>query len=353
MKKLFIMIIVLLLSLFSLTLGYGESKKIVIKVQKGNKTMYINDKPLEMDVAPIEVPPGRIMVPVRFVSEGLGAEVGWDEKTETVTIIMDSIPYLKYRVNQLEKENEDLKQKILELENKIGEQKTYYVKRVIDGDTIELEDGTKIRYIGINAPEKGQNFYEEATQRNRELVEGKEVRLEYDVQKFDQYGRTLAYVFVGNIFVNLQLVKEGLAVIYTVPPNVKYTDQLYQAEQYAKEHELGIWKKSEINLKITYIKYDAPGNDNYNLNGEWVEITNLGKTSIEMTGFILRDEANHEFLFPTFVLSSGDSVKVYSGCGTNTSSSLYWCSDRAIWNNDGDTAFLYDSKGNLIDTYSY
>ncbi len=73
--------------------------------------MYINDKPLEMDVAPIEVPPGRIMVPVRFVSEGLGAEVGWDEKTETVTIIMDSIPYLKYRVNQLEKENEDLKQK--------------------------------------------------------------------------------------------------------------------------------------------------------------------------------------------------------------------------------------------------
>jgi len=103
------------------------------------------------------------------------------------------------------------------------EEKEFIVSRVIDGDTIELTNGITIRYIGINTPEVGQPGAEEATEANRALVEGKKVRLEYDVQKQDKYGRTLAYVYLEDgIFVNAELVKQGYAQVATYPPNVKY-----------------------------------------------------------------------------------------------------------------------------------
>ena len=108
-----------------------------------------------------------------------------------------------------------------------------------------------------------------------------------------------------------------------------------------------------ISLKIVNINYDAPGDDNKNPNGEWVEIKNTGSTFVNLKGFALEDEAKHKFVFPDFILSSGKTVKVYSGSGTPNSSSLYWGSSSAIWNNDGDTAYLYDNNGKLIDTYKY
>ncbi|NLI56458.1 lamin tail domain-containing protein, partial [bacterium] len=74
---------------------------------------------------------------------------------------------------------------------------------------------------------------------------------------------------------------------------------------------------------------------------------------VNMKDFTLKDKANHIFTFPEFILNSNEIVKIYSGCGENNSTSLYWCSFGAIWNNDTDTAFLYDSNGNLIDTYNY
>ncbi|MBC7194904.1 MAG: hypothetical protein H5U37_04535 [Caldisericia bacterium] len=129
MKNLIILSLILgLFFSFSLINVKGENEKIVIKLQKGNKTIYINDQPLHMDVAPIEVPPGRIMVPVRFVSEGLGANVFWDDKTEIVTITIDSIPYLKFKILNLQNEitnKEDeinkLNNLLIEKENKITE----------------------------------------------------------------------------------------------------------------------------------------------------------------------------------------------------------------------------------------
>lgn len=118
--------------------------------------------------------------------------------------------------------------------------------------------------------------------------------------------------------------------------------------KYPKEEQ-----KTGISLKIVNINYDAPGDDNKNPNGEWVEIKNTGSTSVNLKGFILEDEAHHKFIFPDFVLGAGKTVKVYSGSGTPNSSSLYWGSNSAIWNNDGDVAKLYDNTGKLIDTYKY
>lgn len=74
-----------------------------------------------------------------------------------------------------------------------------------------------------------------------------------------------------------------------------------------------------------------------------------------MTGWVLKDEsASHRYSFPSgFNLVLGAAVRVHTGCGTDTAASLYWCQNGAVWNNDGDTAFLLDLNGNITDTYSY
>jgi micrococcal nuclease len=121
------------------------------------------------------------------------------------------------------------------------------VARVIDGDTIVLESGERVRYIGIDTPEsvhprKSVEFMaREASEYNRALVDGKDVRLEYDVQRRDRYGRLLAYVFVDSLFVNYDLVASGYAQVSTYPPNVRYVDQFVSAQRWARELGLGLW----------------------------------------------------------------------------------------------------------------
>jgi micrococcal nuclease len=126
------------------------------------------------------------------------------------------------------------------------------VVRVIDGDTIELSGGERIRYIGIDTPEVRKKtgsgwvydpmpYAEEASLYNKKLVEGKEVRLEFDAEKKDRYNRLLAYVYVGGTMVNLELIKHGYAMLYTRPPNIKYVEKFIEAQKFAREHKNGIW----------------------------------------------------------------------------------------------------------------
>ncbi len=133
------------------------------------------------------------------------------------------------------------------------------VGRVIDGDTIELADGRKIRYIGVDTPEvrrrEGSQWVKdpepfglEASAFNRQLVEGKSVRLELDVQTHDRYGRLLAYVYVAGadqkeIFVNAELVKQGMAQPLTIPPDVKYAALFRDLARQAREEKRGLWSE--------------------------------------------------------------------------------------------------------------
>lgn len=123
------------------------------------------------------------------------------------------------------------------------------VTRVIDGDTIEIEGGGRVRYLGIDTPETVDPhrpvgcFGKEASKKNKELVERKYVRLEKDITDKDKYGRLLRYVFVDDKFVNLELVQGGYALLLTIPPDVKYTDQLLTAQQEAREAKRGLWGK--------------------------------------------------------------------------------------------------------------
>ena len=119
----------------------------------------------------------------------------------------------------------------------------FLVSRVIDGDTIELANGEKVRYIGIDTPEKKQDecFNQEATQKNKELVEGKMVQLVSDVSNRDRYGRLLRYVYVDDTFVNDLLVKQGFAQATSYPPDIKYQDLFSQSQRIAQEKNLGLW----------------------------------------------------------------------------------------------------------------
>ena len=100
---------------------------------------------------------------------------------------------------------------------------------------------------------------------------------------------------------------------------------------------------------------DAAGNDHENKNDEWVDLTNTGTTAVDMTGWVLKDESStHRYRFPSvFTLEEGAEVRVFTGCGTDTVAELYWCSSSAVWNNDGDTAFILDDAGNIVDSRSY
>jgi len=118
------------------------------------------------------------------------------------------------------------------------------VTRIIDGDTIEVEIGGFIfglRYIGIDCPEPGQYGCEEATQANRQLVEGRTVHLEKDVSDIDRDGRLLRYVYVEDILVNAELVRQGYATAWTYPPDVAYSDLFVQLAIEAKEAGRGLW----------------------------------------------------------------------------------------------------------------
>jgi len=119
---------------------------------------------------------------------------------------------------------------------------------VVDGDTILLTNGERVRYIGINTPETKhphkpvEYFGREAYEYNKRLVEEKWVRLEFDIEKRDKYARLLAYVYQGDIFVNAKLVEEGFAQVYTFPPNLKHQELFIRLQRQARENDRGLWE---------------------------------------------------------------------------------------------------------------
>lgn len=135
------------------------------------------------------------------------------------------------------------------------------VKRVVDGDTLVLENGEKVRLIGIDTPEihESKKLYKDARrakedistiqklgrqayQFTKDLVEGKRLSLEFDLERRDVYKRLLAYAYLKDgTFVNAEIVKQGYASLMTIPPNTKYADLFLQLYQQARENKRGLW----------------------------------------------------------------------------------------------------------------
>lgn len=176
----------------------------------------------------LTIPPvvvdGRSLVPVRFVSEAMGAAVDWDGATQTITITSpDSSPV------------------------PTGAEAAT-VARVIDGDTVELSDGRSVRLIGVDTPETVHPTKKEeaggwiASDFTKEALTGRRVWLEYDVDRTDRYTRTLAYVWLadGQLF-NALLLREGFGRVLTVPPNVKYVETFVKMQEEARTYQRGLW----------------------------------------------------------------------------------------------------------------
>ena len=117
--------------------------------------------------------------------------------------------------------------------------------RVIDGDTIEIKDSTgktfKVRYIGIDTPENGDNYFKEAKAANEKLVLDKTIKMYKDVSETDRYDRLLRYVYFGTVFVNAYLVENGFAMASTYPPDVEHSDYFAELQNTAQSKGLGFW----------------------------------------------------------------------------------------------------------------
>lgn len=253
------------------------------------------------------------------------------------------------------------------------------VTRVIDGDTIEVTIGGivyKVRYIGIDTPETVdpdkpvQPYGLEASAKNKELVEGKVVRLEKDVSETDRHGRLLRYVYVGDIFVNAELVRLGYAQVATYPPDVKYQAYFLSLQKEAMDAGRGLWgittttttvttttsttSTNAGNVQITMIFYDGIVPDVES--DEYVEITNLGSESVDLKGWVLKDisEGYPSFTFPSFILQPGQSIRVYTNEVHPEYGGFSFGSRSAVWSNTNpDTAVLYNAQGQEVSRKSY
>lgn len=207
-------------------------------------------------------------------------------------------------------------------QNEVGpERETAKAAEVIDGDTIKLADGRKVRYIGINAPELAQHnqaaecFSREAWEKNKSLVLNQEVALERDVSDTDLYGRLLRYVYFKDIFINDYLVRGGFAFNSYFPPDGKYQSQLAEAQQAAQASQKGLWQTcqtqevEEINknsedalfvpdvLSVIIINELLPNPRGPDTDKEFVELKNISEADVNLGGWRLETANRRKYVF--------------------------------------------------------
>ncbi len=129
----------------------------------------------------------------------------------------------------------------------------FLVTYVVDGDTIEIETGERVRLICIDTPERGQEGYSEAKEYLENLILDKKIRLVKDISETGKYGRLVRYVYLEDgTFVNELIVREGYAEAYWYKPDITLCPTIQQAEDYAKKNNLGIWEEDEVEETENY-----------------------------------------------------------------------------------------------------
>ncbi|MCP4537738.1 MAG: hypothetical protein GY832_11375 [Chloroflexi bacterium] len=274
------------------------------------------------------------------------------------------------------------------------------VVEVVDGDTIKVDIGGEVytvRYIGIDTPETVHPtepigwMGPEASEANKQLIEGQTVYLEKDVSEIDQYGRLLCYVYLADgLFVNAELVRLGYAQVSTYPPDVRYQDLFLEMQEEAMEAEAGLWQPPTAtptptetpiptntprptatqtsqptavpqptqppvtpgDVRINYIYYD--GQVARVESDEYAVIRNVGGSPVNLAGWRLNaGNPGQDFGFPGFELQPGQECRVYTNENHPESCGFSFGSGQALWNNSGDCGYLYDANGVEVSTYCY
>lgn len=208
------------------------------------------------------------------------------------------------------------------------------ITSVVDGDTIIIEDGTVIRLLNINAPEKNVKGYQESKDFLSNYT-NRTVRIEYSGN--DRYNRKLARIYDPN-YINLEIVKRGLGTKFLVQE--KETTEFSNAEKQAIKNKLGIWSNSKLNECISLIPHPKE---------EKIEILQTCNHS-SLKNWIITDESRKEYKFP---FTSSKHITLYSNEGDDNESALFWGSKTNIWNNDRDTVYLFDQDRNLRAYFTY
>lgn len=237
---------------------------------------------------------------------------------------------------------------------------TVEILQVLDGDSLLVDLGkteAEVRLLGINTPERDECFDAEARARTTELV-GNAVRL--TGEDSDRFGRLLRYAYTADgMLINEQLVADGMALALTTDHPLLRDFKAAEAEAF--EARIGRWQLDACGpapqepIEIEDLQPDAPGDDARNANGEWIDIANRGGDPVSLERWVVRDESSsHRFVFPNgFTLGAGDEVRIFSGCGEDGAGELYWCDGDPVWSNRGDTAYLLDPVGNVVDRTAF
>jgi len=142
---------------------------------------------------------------------------------------------------------------------------SYTVTKVYSGNLVKIQTGVKVQYIGLDAPGEARFFYDESKKANKDLVDKKEISIEFDIKKRDEDKVLLGYVYAGDVFVNAQLLKNGFALAYIQPPNQKYADLFIALQKEARKQRRGIWAFEDPSDEPYYIgskssrKFHRPG----------------------------------------------------------------------------------------------
>lgn len=226
------------------------------------------------------------------------------------------------------------------------------VVEVVDGDTIRVEmDGViyPVRYIGIDTPESTtqvEPFGKEASQKNTELVTGQTVTMYRDTTETDQFDRILRFVFVGETFINYELVKQGYAKSFRYPPDTSCADVFDQAQTEASSAGVGMWmaqatfEASSPAQTITIIAV--------NKRDEYVDIQNISTQPVDLTGWRLDSEKGSQSCTLSGTLQPGETLRIWAMTGAGFSCGF----GNNIWNNsEPDPAVLYNPQNIEIARY--
>ncbi len=188
------------------------------------------------------------------------------------------------------------------------------------------------------------------------MLESKQVVIKTDEKAGlrDVYGRLLAYVYVDGKDFGATMIEEGYARCYCEAEFSK-KDLYEKLEEKAKRERVGLWNYSPPEVEIAEVHYDACGkvDDRKCLNDEYMVIVNSGNSPVSLFGWAIKDESGKYYVFPDVVFEPGEKIVLYTGYGRDNATDLFWNSGRPVWNNDHDTAYLYNANGELVDTYSW
>lgn len=251
------------------------------------------------------------------------------------------------------------------------EAETALVVGVLDGDSLRVsKEGVTedVRLLGINAPEADECHGEAARTALTNLVAGEEVVMEAAEEETDGNGRLLRYLYVeredGTAFVNAELLRAGAAV--ALQNGHPHQADFKTLEDRAFASGVGMWathacgqpeggSPDRPQIGVTDLSIDPGGDDGAVLEEEWVEVTNESYTTIDLSGWTVRDEStSNRLVLPSGVgLNPGETLRIVTGCGTSGATTIFWCSETAVWSNSGDTVLLLDDLGNVIERHVY